>query len=188
MKWIGRGEKSFLYDIVANKRNGIDVDKFDYFARDCHVLGLTKSFDSLRLMRFARVHRVQRKATMTPSTSISHDLAMLEDMPDIASPSVVEEQGCLEVCYHVKEAWNIFELFHTRYTLHKRAYQHRVAGAIDHMICEALVLANPFFTIPGTAGQPKKMSECPYDYEAYWKLGEYIVRVIENSTDEVSCP
>lgn len=54
MKWIGRGEKTFLYDIVANKRNGIDVDKFDYFARDCHVLGLTKSFDSLRLMRFAR--------------------------------------------------------------------------------------------------------------------------------------
>lgn len=26
-------EKSFLYEIVANKRNGIDVDKWDYFAR-----------------------------------------------------------------------------------------------------------------------------------------------------------
>ena len=52
--WIGRGEKTFLYDIVANKRNGIDVDKFDYFARDCHGLGLTKSFDAKRLMKFAR--------------------------------------------------------------------------------------------------------------------------------------
>jgi HD superfamily phosphohydrolase len=51
--WRGRGNKTFLYDIVANKRNGIDVDKFDYFARDCHVLGVTKSFDSSRLMRFA---------------------------------------------------------------------------------------------------------------------------------------
>lgn len=30
----GRPEKkSFLYEIVANKRNGIDVDKWDYFAR-----------------------------------------------------------------------------------------------------------------------------------------------------------
>lgn len=54
LEWKGRGTKTFLYDIVANKRNGIDVDKFDYFARDCHVLGLSKSFDALRLMRFAR--------------------------------------------------------------------------------------------------------------------------------------
>lgn len=52
-EWKGRGNKTFLYDIVANKRNGIDVDKFDYFARDCHVLGLTKSFDASRLVRFA---------------------------------------------------------------------------------------------------------------------------------------
>ena len=53
-QWQGRGEKTFLYDIVANKRNGIDVDKFDYFARDCHGLGISKSFDSKRLVRFAR--------------------------------------------------------------------------------------------------------------------------------------
>lgn len=53
-EWKGRGEKTFLYDIVANKRNGIDVDKFDYFARDCKALGLSKSFDELRLMKFAR--------------------------------------------------------------------------------------------------------------------------------------
>ena len=31
--------------IVANKRNEIDVDKFDYFARDCHHLGIPNSFD-----------------------------------------------------------------------------------------------------------------------------------------------
>jgi deoxynucleoside triphosphate triphosphohydrolase SAMHD1 len=54
--WTGRGvAKAFLFEIVANKRNGIDVDKFDYFARDCHQLGMKWSFDALRLMRFCRV-------------------------------------------------------------------------------------------------------------------------------------
>ena len=30
---------------MANKRTGVDVDKFDYFARDCRSLGINNSFD-----------------------------------------------------------------------------------------------------------------------------------------------
>jgi HD superfamily phosphohydrolase len=47
--------KRFLFEIVANKRNGVDVDKFDYFARDCHHLGIPTSFDFRRYMKFVRV-------------------------------------------------------------------------------------------------------------------------------------
>ncbi|XP_072222565.1 deoxynucleoside triphosphate triphosphohydrolase SAMHD1-like [Leuresthes tenuis] len=50
--------KSFLYEIVANKLNGIDVDKFDYFARDCHHLGIQNNFDHLRYFMFVRVCEV----------------------------------------------------------------------------------------------------------------------------------
>ncbi|XP_048838641.1 deoxynucleoside triphosphate triphosphohydrolase SAMHD1-like isoform X2 [Brienomyrus brachyistius] len=54
--YYGRPEsKSFLYDIVANKRNGIDVDKMDYFARDFHHLGFKNDFDYKRFLSFARV-------------------------------------------------------------------------------------------------------------------------------------
>uniref|UniRef100_A0A3P9JXV2 HD domain-containing protein n=1 Tax=Oryzias latipes TaxID=8090 RepID=A0A3P9JXV2_ORYLA len=59
-QYKGRGEdKSFLYEIVSNKQNGIDVDKFDYFARDCHYLGLKNNFDHMRYFKFTRVIEVE---------------------------------------------------------------------------------------------------------------------------------
>lgn len=51
----GIREKQFLYDIVANGRNGIDVDKFDYIVRDCRACGLGCNFQFQRLMESMRV-------------------------------------------------------------------------------------------------------------------------------------
>lgn len=50
-----RQEKPFLFDIVNNKRNSVDVDKFDYIQRDCHNIGLKCSIDAKRLITFSRV-------------------------------------------------------------------------------------------------------------------------------------
>ena len=47
--------------IVANKETGIDVDKWDYFARDCHHLGISLNFDHKRCMTFARVIKVDSR-------------------------------------------------------------------------------------------------------------------------------
>ena len=33
----------------------MDVDKWDYFARDCHHLGIKNSFDHNRFMNFMKV-------------------------------------------------------------------------------------------------------------------------------------
>ena len=159
--WKGRGPcKQFLYDIVANKRNGIDVDKMDYFLRDTHVLNVAKSFDALRLMRFARVYPVQRDDSYTST----------------------------EICFHKKECWNITELFHTRYSLYKRAYLHKVSSGVDMMIAEALVLANDYITVPGKDNKPTRMSECWRDMHAYWRFTEYIVRQIQHSTQPELAP
>ncbi|XP_034152046.1 deoxynucleoside triphosphate triphosphohydrolase SAMHD1 isoform X2 [Esox lucius] len=51
--------KSFLYEIVSNKRNGIDVDKWDYFARDSYHLGIQNNFDYHRSLKFTRVCEVE---------------------------------------------------------------------------------------------------------------------------------
>lgn len=48
--------RGYLYEIVANGRNCIDVDKFDYLARDnLNLFGVHKMFNFSRLWMFNRV-------------------------------------------------------------------------------------------------------------------------------------
>jgi HD superfamily phosphohydrolase len=92
-------------------------------------------------------------------------------------------EGQLHVCFHEKEAWQLYELFHSRYTLHKRAYQHRVAKVVELMMIEALVLADDVVTIPGTAGNRVRISDAVTDMEAYTRLTDTIFSAIELSDD-----
>jgi deoxynucleoside triphosphate triphosphohydrolase SAMHD1 len=51
-----QGEKGWMFDIVANKRNSIDVDKFDYLHRDAYNIGLKNiHFDYERLIKSSKV-------------------------------------------------------------------------------------------------------------------------------------
>ena len=68
------------------------------------------------------------------------------------------------------EVWNIYELFHTRYSLHKRAYQHRVSNCIELMLTEVLVMANDHFKVTGRDGVLCRMSEAIDDMVAYSKV------------------
>lgn len=127
--------RMWMYDIVANKRNSIDVDKWDYLARDCYGLGIKSSYDHSRLMTYSRVI-----------------------------------DG--EICYHAKEAYNIYEMFHTRYSLFKQVYSHRVGKAIEYMIGDAFDLADEELGI----------SEAIHDVERYTSfLTDNLLRTIESS-------
>ncbi|KAK2909490.1 hypothetical protein Q8A67_005327 [Cirrhinus molitorella] len=149
--WTYKGrdeDKSFLYEIVANKQNGIDVDKWDYFARDCHHLGIRNSFDHQRLLKFARV---------------------------------CEVNGRKHICFRDKEADNVYDMFRTRYTLHRQAYQHKIANIIEDMHAEALLLADRDLH----EGKPKdmlKISEAIKTAEDYSKLTDEIFEQILSST------
>jgi HD superfamily phosphohydrolase len=52
-------DKAWLYDIVANKTNGIDVDKMDYLKRDAYHTKMSLSLDVQRLMLKSKVHKHQ---------------------------------------------------------------------------------------------------------------------------------
>ncbi|XP_078092981.1 deoxynucleoside triphosphate triphosphohydrolase SAMHD1-like [Mustelus asterias] len=155
-KWPFRGrsrEKGFLYEIVANKRNGIDVDKWDYFARDSYHLGMQNNFDSTRFLKFARVCEIDDK------------------------------QKTKLICTRDKEAGNLYDMFHTRYTLHCRAYQHNVVNGIEYMITDALVLADRHIRIICKNGARYRMSTSIDHMEAYTKLTDDIFLKILRSSD-----
>ncbi|KAF6718280.1 Deoxynucleoside triphosphate triphosphohydrolase SAMHD1, partial [Oryzias melastigma] len=126
--WPYRGrteDKSFLYEIVSNKQNGIDVDKFDYFARDCHHLGIKNNFDHMRYFKFARVIEV--------GTGLNRRK---------------------HICLREKEAWNLYELFQTRLRIHRQVCYHKVTTNVQIMITDALFKAKDLIQIEGADGTP----------------------------------
>uniref|UniRef100_A0AAX7VNX8 Deoxynucleoside triphosphate triphosphohydrolase SAMHD1 n=1 Tax=Astatotilapia calliptera TaxID=8154 RepID=A0AAX7VNX8_ASTCA len=151
-KWPYKGrqkDKSFLYEIVANKRNGIDVDKWDYFARDCYHLGINNNFDYSRFLNFARV---------------------------------CEVDGQKHICTRDKEVGNLYDMFHTRNCLHRRAYQHKVCNIIETMITEAFLKADPHLQFEGKDGKMFTLSTAIDDMVAYTKLTDNVFEQILNSS------
>ena len=50
-----KDKRDYIYEIISNERNGIDVDKFDYIKRDSLYCGLSYSMDCSRIMKHIRV-------------------------------------------------------------------------------------------------------------------------------------
>ncbi|KAF8921175.1 hypothetical protein CPB85DRAFT_309981 [Mucidula mucida] len=120
-RYCDPSEKQFLFDIVANKRNGLDVDRFDYFVRDSHMIGEPIKINLHRLLNSARV---------------------------------INE----EICYDIKDVNNIYELYGTRFRLFKQIYNHKTAKAIEYMIVDALLAAEPYLHISSMVFDPKQFS------------------------------
>uniref|UniRef100_A0A8D3D9W1 Deoxynucleoside triphosphate triphosphohydrolase SAMHD1 n=1 Tax=Scophthalmus maximus TaxID=52904 RepID=A0A8D3D9W1_SCOMX len=158
-KWQYKGrpnDKSFLYQIVANKTNGIDVDKWDYFARDCYHLGIQNNFDYRRSLQFARV---------------------------------CEVDGQKHICTRDKEVGNLYDMFHTRSCLHRRAYQHKVGNIIEAMITEAFLKADPYIQIEGSEGKMFTLSTAIDDMVAYTKLTDNVFeQILHSSSTELAEP
>lgn len=124
-----------MFEIVANKKNSLDVDKFDYLQRDAKNIGIkTVGFDYRRLITNSRV---------------------------IGN----------HICYNQKIYHDLVQVFHTRYKLFKDVYTHRVCKAIDYMIVDALMEANPVFQFQNKIHDP----------DQYVHLTDNVLSLIENS-------
>ncbi|XP_053400924.1 deoxynucleoside triphosphate triphosphohydrolase SAMHD1-like [Mercenaria mercenaria] len=152
-EWPYKGrtkEKAFLYEVVANKSNGIDVDKWDYLARDCYMLGIRNTFDHNRCISNAMVLKTTG--------------------------------GRNQICYRDKEAPNLYDMFHTRVNLHRKAYQHKTHNIIARMVSDALIAANDHIHFCGKNGEKRRMSEAINDMTAFTKLTDSVLQMILLST------
>lgn len=117
-EWIGPPVgKEFLYEIVSNEQTGIDVDKFDYYLRDCRGANIHISFDSKRLLGLIRAYPVP--LNKTTGSDVQTDMAV-------------------RLCYPIKEYWNVCEVFRTRFILHTRLYSHKAVVASDIILLNLL--------------------------------------------------
>ena len=131
-------KKWFLYEIVSNKRNGIDCDKFDYLMRDSYYVGARNNFDCMRYFQTIRI---------------------------------IPVDGQLQICVRDKEYLNLYEMFHMRWSLHHRVYQHKITKIVEAMICEALEHVDQTFNIFGSIS----------DMASYTYLTDSIINEISRS-------
>ncbi|CAB4059835.1 SAMHD1 [Lepeophtheirus salmonis] len=101
----GRGpEKYFLYEIVANKTTGIDVDKLDYFQRDEYYLNVGTVFKDKEakclsdiFMDRSRLHdrAYQHRVVQNIQQMVLDALILAEPIMDSDDPRIVPAQNLL---------------------------------------------------------------------------------------------
>lgn len=113
----GGVKKSFLFEIISNYRNGIDVDKFDYFERDSKQMGFKNNFNYERYINSTRV--------ISSKEEVNNDLN--------------------QICVYAKGYGDLYELFHVREKLTRNAYKHHTGSSINLMFVDALVKSDKYF-------------------------------------------
>lgn len=142
-------QKPFLYEIIANEENKIDVDKWDYFSRDCHMMGLHHNFQCKRSIKLARI---------------------VED----------------HISFPKSEYFNLFDMFYTRFTLHRRAYKHPVVKAVEMMIADAFFKADNNLTFPSGCQSLSKSTE---NMDAYqWVTDDVLQQIRRIELDLIESP
>ncbi len=171
-KFKGRGtEKEFLYDIVSNRHSGLDVDKMDYYARDQKRTLGTGKVDVM----------------LIEEAFVAKGVCSRPDKCHSCDPENPKEHYM--ICYPEKLIVKAMEFFKTRFSMHSNVYTHKTVKAVEYMVCDALVAADPFIPIPtGVPGGATRISQAMVDPSAYVNLKDSVLDMIECSTDRDTEP
>jgi HD superfamily phosphohydrolase len=107
-----KDKREFIYEIINNERNGIDVDKFDYIKRDSFYCGLSYSMDCSRILKHIRV--IDNKLCY-----LDKSFNYINDMYDVRNKlhkQIYKHKVCLGIELMVVE---ILKLLHSFYNFNK---------------------------------------------------------------------
>ncbi|EDQ92384.1 uncharacterized protein MONBRDRAFT_4902 [Monosiga brevicollis MX1] len=150
---VGRPEsKRFLLDIVANKRNGLDVDKFDYFVRDsiCAMGAPPIQCDIQRIIRSSRIINV-----------------------DNQNQICYEEKMALQLIDLFKlRAW-LHKFVYQHHTVN--CIEEMICDALRSA-------DEPFMSLGFLNCDASRLSEAVDDVEAFSRMGDWLLNAIEASS------
>ena len=177
--------KRFLFDIVNNKRNGIDVDKLDYLARDALAAGLSSSGvgGALRIINASKVLRSSEGGAL----QLGYEMKASRCTKATRGPALLALVAshrltpCGPRCSQV--AQDVKKVFDQRTEQHQSLYKHRVVHVVETMITDILTLANPAFRYRGGGGKPTSLTDAAVaeDCASYVLLNDTVVEQIYTS-------
>ncbi|XP_072182304.1 deoxynucleoside triphosphate triphosphohydrolase SAMHD1 homolog [Diadema setosum] len=145
-------EKFYIKQIVSNSVNGVDVDKWDYVARDAHLLGIASAFHVEHIMSAVKPCLIDGDGKLTRK----------------------------ELCFRDKVANDLNHLFLTRRRLHYAAYHHRVTTAVSIMYKDAFRAAAKHLNFQNAEGECD-LIDCVEDVDAFCQVTDGIERDIMQS-------
>jgi HD superfamily phosphohydrolase len=145
--------KSFLYDIVSNKHDCIDVDKFDYLMRDSKSTKISIPFCKTALGRI-QIYMEARDFDF----------------------------GYSRIVYGRKIRDNINGVMFSREDLHTKLYQHKTVVACETMIVDAWLKATPYFKVLTEQGE-YDLVHAIENIEAFLQLNDLLLEQILQSKD-----
>ena len=167
--FVGRQDKKleWLYDIVSNRHNGLDVDKIDYFARD-HTRTIGKRGIDMKMVTEARVAKG------------------LFSRPEKGPTREEKSEPGMHymICYPEKHIATAMNFFKHRMHMHKTVYQHKTNTAVETMICDLLCHADPFFRLRSIDGEKFPISRAYLKSKFLVRLDDSILTLITHSTDQ----
>jgi deoxynucleoside triphosphate triphosphohydrolase SAMHD1 len=90
----------------------------------------------------------------------------------LRSSRIMTESG-YRIGYHHKEAYDVYELFHTRHRMFRTVYTHKASKAVEMMVGDALIAANDTFN--------NRFLDAITNPKEYAQLTDCVLREIESS-------